>query len=389
MLSIFLFLFVKEYFQIGVQSPLTPGIPVILKQETPKKEEGDSLKQSVPYIVEPVVSGLSVPWSIVFTSSDRMLVTERHGTVRVVLKDKLLPTPIRTFTEVTSASEDGLMSATLDPDYVNNKYIYFCLTYEKNKIMQDKVVRVTDRENSLTDDMIVLDNIPAAPFHAGCRIKFSPDNKLYISTGDAQNKRLPQDLSSLGGKILRINTDGSIPNDNPIQNSPVYSYGHRNVQGFDWNPNGNVLIETEHGPSGNDGPVGGDEVNIIHPSQNYGWPLVSHEKTRDGITSPLLVFTPSVAPASGTFYKGSVFPQMTNTFLFGLLKGEGIMQVMFDSKHPDVILEYQKLPNIDVGRIRDVVEGPDGFVYFTTSNQDGRGKPLEGDDHIYRLIPKK
>ena len=195
----------REYFQIGVTSPFIPGKPVVVTQKMPKNESVAEMKQSVSYVVESVISGLRVPWSFVFTSSDRMLITERHGAVRVVVQEKLLPTPIRIFSEVTSTSEDGLMSIAIDPNYADNQYVYFCMTYKKDTIMLDKVVRVTDHGDSLTEDFIVLDNIPAAPFHSGCRIKFGPDNKLYISTGDAQNKQLPQDTSSLGGKILRIN----------------------------------------------------------------------------------------------------------------------------------------------------------------------------------------
>ena len=227
-----------------------------------------------------------------------------------------------------------------------------------------------------------------ARFHAGCRLRFGPDDKLYISTGDATNKESAQDLNSLAGKILRINADGSIPADNPFFNSVIFSYGHRNPQGFDWHPESGVLVATEHGPSGNDGPRGGDEVNIIKAGNNYGWPIVSHEKSQEGLIDPVILFTPAEAPGSGMFYRGSVFPQFTNTFLFGVLRGEGIIQVVFDDNAAGKVVSYQKLPDINVGRVRDLVEAPDGTIYFSTSNTDGRGQVYEGDDHIYRLIPK-
>ncbi len=383
----------RYYFQFGAKSPLIAGQPIVVSEALPADQAAtitDTSKEedAAPFTVEPFTSGLSVPWSLVFTSPTRLLVTERPGRIRVVKNGQLKPEPIKTFPEVSTESEEGLMGMTLDPDYANNHYIYICVAYENGSKAADKVVRLTDHDGKLDEDFIVIDAIPAARFHAGCRIRFGADNKLYISTGDATDKKTAQDLTSLGGKILRINADGSIPSDNPFPNSPVYSYGHRNPQGFDWHPISGTLVETEHGPSGNDGPGGGDEVNIITKGQNYGWPLVSHTKTKTGTMAPLLVFTPAVAPASGMFYHGSVFPQLTNTFLFGLLKGEGIMQVVFDQQQPDKVLSYQKLLGVEVGRVRDIVEGPDGLIYFTTSNQDGRGKPRNGDDHIYRMVPK-
>lgn len=383
-----LYVIARYRFQFGVRSPLEPGKPIIVSETISSSTSNPPTESiSVSFKVEPFVSDLSVPWSLIFTSPSRILVTERPGRVRVVENGKLLEKPLRVFSEVSHQSEEGLMGMVLDPEYEKNHYVYMCIAYENGEKATDKVLRVTDHNGVLDEDFVVIDQIPAARFHAGCRIRFGPDGKLYISTGDATDKKQAQELKSLGGKILRINADGSIPEDNPFAGSPVYSYGHRNPQGFDWHPESGVLIETEHGPSGNDGPGGGDEVNVIRKGENYGWPVVSHEKTQSGMVSPLLVFTPAVAPASGMFYRGSIFPQLTNTFLFGALKGEGIIQVIFDPENSEKVLSYQKLSGIDVGRVRDIVEGPDGYIYFTTSNQDGRGSARSGDDKIYRLVP--
>ena len=180
--------------------------------------------------------------------------------------------------------------------------------------MMVKVVRFTDEGNSLTNPRIIIDLIPAAKYHAGSRLAFGPDSKLYISTGDATNKNIAQDRNSLGGKILRINADGSIPSDNPQKRSPVWSYGHRNPQGLAWI--GDDLYSSEHGPSVFDGPAGGDEVNKIVKGGNYGWPLVSHLKTRDGTVAPLRVFTPAEAPASLMAYSGTMFPQYRDHLFF-------------------------------------------------------------------------
>lgn len=375
----------KSQANTSSKSSLIDSVPS-LEEVLPSPSPADS--EEILYKVEPFVSELQVPWSFVFTSDSRVIVTERPGRIRVIEAGKLLPEPLRVFQEVSSKIEEGLMGMTLDPDYESNRFLYLCMAYETEAgELYDKVVRVKDMGNSLEEDKIIIDEIPAAAFHAGCRVDFGPDRKLYISTGDSTDTDLPQKLDSLAGKILRINSDGTFPADNPFPNSAVFSYGHRNPQGFDWHPVSGSLIATEHGPSGNDGPGGGDEVNLIEAGHNYGWPEVSHQETKTGMVDPLVVFTPAVAPASGMFYSGDVFPQLKNTFLFGMLRGEGIMQVVFDEM--DQVVTYKKLSEVEVGRVRDIVEGPDGYIYFTTSNRDGRGKPRSSDDQIYRLVPKE
>lgn len=342
----------------------------------------------VALAVEEFVNGLSVPWSIVFTSPDRMLVTERPGQVRVIENGQLLQEPIASYPEVYSQSEDGLMGMALDPAYPENRYVYLSMSYQKNGNEVVKVVRVKDEGSSFSPQEIVIDDIPAARVHAGNRLAFGPDGKLYITTGDAAERALAQRMDSLAGKTLRINPDGSIPDDNPFPNSPVYSLGHRNSQGMDWHPVTGNLYATEHGPSGFDGPGGGDEVNWVQAGKNYGWPVVSHDRNQDEFIAPLLTYTPAVAPAGAIFYRGTQLPQLTNTFLFGGLRGQGIFQVVIDPDDPAAVLRHGKLAEVDVGRVRALVEGPDGYVYFSSSNQDGRGDPRPGDDIIYRLVPR-
>ncbi len=348
---------------------------------------GNSSSSTVPVEtkVEEVASGLFVPWSIVFSTSDRMLVTERNGKVRIIENGSLQAQPLHTFANVSQQSEEGLMGMAMDPEYQKNKYLYFCYAGQQGNEMNARVVRLTDQGSSLTDETVILDNIPAAQYHAGCRVKFGPDGKLYVTTGDATDKNIAQDMNSLGGKVLRLNADGSIPSDNPFPNSPVYSLGHRNPQGIDWHPLTGQLFETEHGPSLFDGPAGGDEVNLIEAGKNYGWPIVSHEKSKDGLVDPLIVYTPAVAPASGMFYKSSTFPQWTNHFFFGGLKGEGIFILHVESGE---VVQYEKMAGIDVGRVREITEGPDGSIYFSTSNRDSRGDVNPGDDKIFRVVPR-
>lgn len=340
------------------------------------------------YSFEIVAENLNTPWSIVFTSNNRILVTERIGKLSVIENMKLLDTPLKVFNDISNQAEEGLMGLAIDPDYENNKFIYVSYAYKDKDEIYVKVVRFKDIGYKLDDDFIIFDKIPAARIHAGCRIKFGPDKKLYITTGDAAVGNLAQDLNKLNGKILRINSDGSIPDDNPFPNSPVWSFGHRNPQGIDWYPETNILWSTEHGPSGFDGPGGGDEVNNIVKGGNYGWPVVSHNESAEGMISPIIVFTPAEAPASAVFYKYELLPDFKNCFLFGCLRGNGIIVVNTQFQNGNLIpLDYKKIAN-NFGRIREVTQGIDGYIYFSTSNKDGRGNPKPNDDKIYRIIPK-
>lgn len=344
--------------------------------------------EPVDYKVEVFAENLEVPWSIVFTSPERVLVTERPGRLRVIENGVLKETPLKVFDDVVSGGEEGLMGLTLHPDYNQNKLIYVSYAYDGDEGMAVKVVQYKDEGDRLSGEKIIMDNLPALQYHAGCRIRFGPDGKLYITTGDAGERQKVQDLNTLYGKLLRINPDGTIPSDNPFSGNPVWSYGHRNAQGIDWYPGTDILYSTEHGPSGFDGPGGGDEVNVIVKGGNYGWPLVSHENNREGMIAPVLVFTPAEAPASGMFYSSDSIPQFKNNFFFGCLRGRGIIRVEVDPDDPSKVLRYEKMPDINFGRIRDVAQGPDGAIYFGTSNMDGRGNPAKGDDKIYKITRK-
>lgn len=337
--------------------------------------------------LEVVAEGLFVPWSLVFTSPQRLLVAERNGFIREIVDNRLNPKPLITFPEVASRQEAGLLGLALDPDYDQNKLLYACITIQRGNVFMNRVVKLRDENSSIKVVEVIIDNIPAAANHAGGRIHFGKDGKLYINTGDALNKDLAQDVKSLAGKVLRINADGSIPADNPIPGLPVFALGLRNSQGFDWHPLNGYLYLVEHGPSGFDGAPGGDEINLVQPAGNFGWPLVSHDKMLAGTFPPLVHFTPAIAPASGLFYKGGLFPQFTNSFFFGGLRGEGLFRIQFDQGDPYQITVIDKMA-VAVGRIREVVEAPDGSIYFTTSNRDGRGQVRLRDDKVYRITPQ-
>jgi aldose sugar dehydrogenase len=353
-------------------------------------EVENSPQSQTSFKVETVAGNLEVPWSIVWAPDGRMIFTERPGRVRVFQNGKLQTQPLFVVPDVDTGGETGLMSVALHPEFQSNRFVYLSYAYTTNGEFV-RVVRYRETPNGFTDRKVILENIPSAQFHAGCRLRFGPDGKLYITTGDATDRNLAQQLNSVAGKILRLNDDGSIPSDNPFvgrsdARPEIFAYGSRNAQGIDFQPGTNLLFETEHGPSGFDGPGGGDEVNIIDRGKNYGWPAIHHRQTRAEMESPLLEYTPACAPASGMFYRGSQLPQFKGNFFFGCLRGTKIIRVVLDGRR---VVSEENLLEGKYGRIRDIAEGPDGFIYFSTSNRDGRGKPASDDDRIMRLVPVK
>src|SRR4051812_42929426 len=286
--------------------------------------------------VETVIPNLEVVWSIVWTPDGRMLFTERPGRVRVFENGKLRPQPLFVVPDVEPRGESGLMSIALHPQFSSNHLLYLSYAYNQGG-QQVRVVRYQETPSGLTDRKVIIEGIPAAQFHAGCRLRFGADGTLYITTGDATDRQQAQQMNSLAGKILRVNDDGSVPKDNPFVSQAnarpeIWAYGSRNAQGIDFQPGTNLLWETEHGPSGFDGPGGGDEVNIIERGKNYGWPVIHHRAAQAGMESPLLEYTPACAPASGMFYRGSKFSQFKGNFFFGCLAGERIIRVVANGR---------------------------------------------------------
>jgi glucose/arabinose dehydrogenase len=323
---------------------------------------------------------------MVFTSPTRLLVTERPGRVRVVEKGVLLARPLAVLGDVEAKGESGLMGIALAPDYERSRLLYVAYAYDAPGGTQVRIARFHDDGDALSRRTVLLEGIPAARYHAGCRLRFGPDGKLYATTGDATNGPIAQDMKSLGGKTLRLNPDGTIPADNPFPGSPVFSLGHRNSQGLDWDPRSGLQVQTEHGPSGFDGPGGGDEINIVEAGKNYGWPIIHHREKREGLVSPLLEYTPAVAPSGASFSRGELLPSFLGDFFFATLIGERLIRVRFDPANPRQVVETEELLHGVYGRLRDVVSGPDGALYVATSNRDGRGSPRPGDDRILRIV---
>lgn len=343
--------------------------------------------------VETVATNLEVVWSIVFASDGRMFFTERPGKVRVIENGKLRAEPLATISEVEPSGESGLMGMALHPNFAENHWLYLAYAYHANGKQQVKVVRYRETGGGLTDSKTIIELIPAARFHAGTRLGFGPDGKLYVTTGDATNQSQAQKLDTLGGKTLRLNDDGTIPEDNPFVNQKnvrpeIWTYGHRNAQGMDWQPETGLMFQTEHGPSLIDGVSlfkrsGGDEVNIVEKGKNYGWAKISHQMMREGMETPIIEYSPAIAPASGMFYRGSLFPEFRGNFFFGALKGQALIRLVIDGRR---VVSQERLFEKTYGRIREVAEAPDGSIHFSTSNRDGRGNPASTDDRILRIV---
>lgn len=333
--------------------------------------------------VEIVANNLTIPWSIDWLPDGTILFTERNGNLRIIQQGALLEEPLLTLS--VGGVEGGMLGVAVDPNYSENNYIYLYYTYNELLSTSNKLVRYQLTNGVLIEDKKLLDKIPGGPFHDGGRIQFGPDGKLYVTTGEAGNPDLSQNLNSLGGKILRINSDGSIPDDNPWKDSPIYSIGHRNPQGIDWDESGN-LFATEHGPSGWRG-VAHDEVNQIIAGGNYGWPDIIGDEKKENLQNPILHSGKDTwAPSGAEFYQGDKIPQWTGKYFVATLRGSHLHMIEFDLENNSVS-SHEKLFQDEFGRLRDVQTGPDGFLYILTSNQDGRGTPKTNDDKILRITP--
>ena len=315
--------------------------------------------------VETVLDNLKNPWELEFAPDGTIFFTERDGKLWVIDNESTLHL-VAEF-PASNTAEGGLLGLELDPDYENNHFLYLYQTYLDITTHQNKVVRYTINNNQLTDELVLIDKIPGALWHDGGRIKFGPDEMLYITTGDATNANLSQDTASLAGKILRINSDGTVPSDNPFD-SPVFSYGHRNPQGLAWNENG-ILVSSEHGPSGERG-YAHDEINVIERGKNYGWPIIVGDSNDIVYTNPILHSGDITwAPSGLLYYYSDRIPEWKGKFLVATLRGEHVMVLDLDLEN-GVVNSTEKIFQGDYGRIRNLVQSPDGDVFMLTSNND-------------------
>ena len=353
-------------------TPLGPDLPI-----TDQFTTGDGIELGI----QTVIQNLEVPWSLAFAPDGRLFITERPGRVRIYRDGELLPTPALVLNDVRAEAESGLMGIALHPSFSTTRFVYLLYTADTAGGARNRLVRYRETNNTLADRAVLLDNIPAASIHDGGRIRFGPDGRLYLTMGDAAMASLAQSLSTLAGKILRLNDDGSAASGNPF-GSEIWSYGHRNPQGLDWDPANGQLWATEHGQTGN------DELNLIQRGRNYGWPVIEGGTTRPDMETPILSFSPSIAPSGGSFYTGSRMPGLRNNFFFATLTGRHIHRVQLTPDRNRVQGAERWLQN-QFGRIRDIVSGPDGALYFCTNNRDGRGSPSSTDDRVLRVVPAR
>jgi glucose/arabinose dehydrogenase len=335
--------------------------------------------------IEMFARGLNAPWAIDFALDGRIFISERPGRIRIIERDQLRPEPWMTI-DVAASGESGLMGLAIDPQFSQNRFVYVAYSYRNGAFStRNRLVRLREDPKSGTGvlDKILIDDVPGANNHDGGRVKFGPDGKLYWTMGDAQTTRYAQNLKSLNGKILRLNSDGSVPADNPFPNSYIYSYGHRNPQGLAWQPGTRRLYATEHGPSGFQGCCR-DEVNFIEPGKNYGWPEIRGDETKEGMMPPVIHSGSSVtwAPGGATFVSQGPW---ASSLLFTGLRGQALYRVILDRNNPHKAEKIETHFFRQFGRLRDIVEGPDKARYLLTSNHDGRGSPAPEDDRVLRI----
>jgi aldose sugar dehydrogenase len=335
------------------------------------------------FSAEVVAQNLEIPWALAFAPDGRLFFTERPGRVRIVQNGQVLPTPALTLTDVAAVGEGGLLGIAVHPDFTANRFVFLAYTARLATGGREmRVVRYREAGNTLGEAAVILAGVPAADIHDGARVKFGPDRKLYVTMGDVANPSTAQDLGALTGKILRLNEDGTAPADNPFPGSPIWSYGHRNPQGIDWQPATGQLWGSEHGQTGN------DEINRIQAGRNYGWPVIEADQTRAGMETPAAFFSPSIAPSGASFYTGTAIAGFRNQLFVGALAGQLLLRVRFDANDPTRVASTERLLTGRFGRIRDVVTGPDGALYFCTSNRDGRTTPVATDDRIVKLVAR-
>jgi glucose/arabinose dehydrogenase len=368
------------------------------KPETKVDPQGAILKTDKQTVkLDVVAKDLETPWGLAFLPDGRLLITERPGRLRILEKGKLLP-PVTGTPTVWVRQDGGLFDVEVHPQYAKNGWIY--LSYSEtlpgykapepdpnapaappaggrggppSPPSMTVIVRGKIKNNAWVEEQVIFRGKPElyspANFHYGSRFTFDRQGHLFWSLGDKGNPQSAQELSSPLGKVHRINDDGSVPKDNPFVNTPnavptIWTYGHRNPQGFAWDPRTNKLWETEHGPTG------GDELNLLEPGKNYGWAVVSYgmqpgitKSEQEGMVSPKAYWTPTLAPAGIVFYSGKQYPGWQNSLFVCGLGGQQLRRIEITD---DKVTKQEVIFN-EYGRVRDIVIGPDGYLYVALS----------------------
>ncbi|WP_234978385.1 PQQ-dependent sugar dehydrogenase [Bacillus tuaregi] len=316
---------------------------------------------------EIIADHLEIPWSI-NKLGEAFYLTERTGSIVTVEGNKKLRQKVELKKKLSTAAEAGLLGFVLAPDFTESHLAYAYYTYENSSGQFNRIVTLQLKNNSWKEENLLIDKIPSGPVHHGGRLKIGPDGKLYATAGDAAEPSIAQDTKALGGKILRLNLDGSVPKDNPFPNSYVYSYGHRNPQGMTWSTDG-TLYASEHGNSAN------DEINRIEAGKNYGWPLIEGFEEKQGMVTPIFTSGDSRtwAPSGMDYFEDKLYT--------AALRGAAVLEFNIQTGQIQEVVT-------GLGRIRDVlIDG--NSLYFVSNNTDGRGDPDEHDDKLFRISLKE
>jgi aldose sugar dehydrogenase len=383
----------RRWWALAGAGLLALGLLLLAGCETsPALEAGDSVERSdaeVDFEVVVVAEGLSHPWGIAFLPDGDALVTERPGRLRILRDGSLLPEPVGGLPEVQARGQGGLLDVELHPEFDSNRLVY--LSYSKavgGGQTTTAVVRGEfDGQNLQGVEEVFEARAAASPGrHYGSRLAFDPDGYLYITVGDRGEMHRAQDLSDHAGTTLRLHDDGRVPDDNPFVDHDdalpeIYTYGNRNAQGMSIHPVTGRVWQNEHGPRG------GDELNLMEPGANYGWPEITHgidydgstitqDTARAGMEQPVVHWTPSIAVSGMTVYTGDAFPAWEGDFFVGALRQQHIRRLVMDGDR----VSRQETLLADLGvRFREVATGPDGYLYLLTD---------EGDGQVLRLEPR-
>ena len=334
--------------------------------------------------LETVATGLEAPAGLAFAPDGGLLLTEAPGRVRLVRNGELRPEPLLTIAGGTPGGGPVITGLAVDPEFTRNGYVFLLQTDDRFAgVPAARLVRYRADGAALVETGTLLDRLPPASLHGGGRLRFGPDGLLYVTVGDAHDIDAAQDLAAYGGKILRIRPDGTTPRDNPFA-SPVYSWGHRDPRALDWHPLTGTLWLAEAGGAG------GGELNRIEAGANYGWPLAAGLQGFEmlpGMRPPALGLSPPATPSGASFYGAAVISGFRHDLFLAALDGAHLLRVRFDPADPHRIIGTERLLDGLLGRLSDVVAGPDGGLYVATSNRDGIGTPVAGDDRIVRLLP--
>ncbi|MBI2334286.1 PQQ-dependent sugar dehydrogenase [Candidatus Daviesbacteria bacterium] len=354
-------------------------------QQRPQPQEApitayDADREKYDWNITEVATNLEVPWDMALAPNKDIFITERPGRLKILTKNGEVKT-VASLPQVASVGESGLTGLALHPDFSKNGYIYLYYTYRKSGGIFNRVSRFIYKNTQISDETIILDQLPGGVIHNGGRLRFGPDKKLWVLTGDGAKPDTAQNMESLGGKVLRINDNGSVPSDNPVKGSLIYSLGHRNPQGLDFHPLTEEILVTEHGETAH------DEINLIKPKANYGWPIVKKcFSDNPQYASPILCSEEQTYAPSGSAFIGSKIWRLRDSFFFAGLRGQLLERLEIINGQ---VTARETVVKDQYGRLRGVLADPkEGVLYVSTSNRDGRGNPKTGDDKILKIQPK-